>query len=478
MSFTSAAFWVFFATFFALYLLSRGLARRVLLLLASYAFYASWDARFLALLIGTTLLDYNVALRVDATQEPLQRKRLLLVSVIGNLAVLSYFKYSNFFLDSALALARELGVAVQPHHLSIALPVGISFYTFQSLSYTIDVYRRKVPATRSLLDYATYVGFFTHITAGPIERAAHFLPQLQSQVRANPFSRLAIGLIALGCFKKVLADHFAGSVDPIYSDLERAQPLAVWLATYWYAAQIYLDFSGYSDIAVGLGALMGFKVVQNFCAPYAATSPSDFWRRWHISLSTWLRDYLYISLGGNRGGELRTARNLFITMLLGGLWHGAAWNYVLWGAYHGVVLAIARLPVIQRIPLGDTGLGLFVKRWCCFHLICVGWALFRARSLADCGIVLGKLLDPTEFNVFGFLASLGASGDGKRVACLLVLAALVGVCHYVAPGTPSEWVKKAENWPSPVRYGLVAALLYGALVLSPQAAPTFIYFKF
>lgn len=495
MTFTTTSFWVFFAAFFPLFLATRGQTRKWVLLGFSYLFYGSWDVRFLGLLIASTCFDYYVGRKIGAAADAKVKRRWLIASLVSNLGILSYFKYANFFIESAVSLLRQLGTRVDAPDLNVVLPVGISFYTFQALSYVIDVYRGKCTPARSFLDFAAYTAFFPQLVAGPIERATHFLPQLEQHRRAAPLDFTAIALIGFGAFKKIIADHYVQVVDPVFNALSEAHPLAVWVATYCFAIQIYLDFSGYSDIAVGLARLLGFDIVQNFEAPYAADSPSDFWRRWHISLSTWLRDYLYIPLGGSRGGNARTMLNLFITMVLGGLWHGAAWNYVLWGVYHGGLLALGRLSMFERlgrllprraesraehsnVAPSRGRWSAILRRIATFHLICLGWALFRAESLSDCVIALEKLLNPFGFDAVDWFRALRKSKDLGRVVTLLAGGTLIVALHHLFPITPRQWIERLRAKPMVLRYALVACFFYGAALLAPEEAPAFIYFQF
>lgn len=337
MTFNSLHFVAFFAVVLSgvALLRKRLLARNTFLLLASWYFYGVWDWRFLALLLGTQAFDYTFARLIE--RYPLgsgKRKWFVVGSCAVNLTVLGFFKYCNFFIDSAVSLAQSLGYGIHRPELNVILPIGISFYTFQSMSYVIDVYRGHLKAERHPLHYALFVAFFPQLVAGPIERATHLLPQIKAPTNMN-WDNLCHGfwLVGLGMFKKVvLADNISPVTAGVF-DRPDVYPHA-WesiVGIYAFAIQIYCDFSAYSDIARGAARMMGFDLMRNFDLPYFAVNPSDFWRRWHISLSTWLRDYLYIPLGGNRGGWFKTYRNLFLTMLLGGLWHGATWLFVLWG---------------------------------------------------------------------------------------------------------------------------------------------------
>jgi alginate O-acetyltransferase complex protein AlgI len=485
--FTSAEFVVFFLAFFAGWVCLRGQAKKVWLLIGSYVFYGSWNYKFLLLLMASTLVDFQIGRVLGRTADPVRRKLVLLISLGVNLGALAFFKYCNFFLESVRTVLTAAGLHPSDWALNIVLPVGLSFYTFQALSYTIEVYRKNLTPTDSLLDYATYVAAFPQLVAGPIERATHLLSQIQKVgtgvLRADQTGWL---LIALGAFKKaVVADNIAPFVNVAYADVKSTYPLALWFGTYAFAVQIYCDFSGYSDIAIGLGRLMGLDLMQNFRAPYAALGPSDFWRRWHISLSTWLRDYLYIPLGGNRGGSLRVARNLFVTMLLGGLWHGAAWNFVLWGAYHGLLLIVARFSFFARVGKALVELKGFggmvartVQRIAFFHLVCLGWAFFRAQSLADCVTAARKLCGLEGFAWTEWMEHIAKSGEGQYLALAALLMAAVLVAHQLLPRGPSEIASALSRTPWAARVVFVVSLLYAAALLAPEEAPPFIYFQF
>ena len=361
---------------------------------------------FLFLLWISTIVDFFVAGRIERSDSPSHRRNWLLVSIGSNLGILGMFKYFNFFVTSAAALAESVGIPWNPVLWDIVLPVGISFYTFQTLSYTIDVYRGSIAPCKRLKDFALYVAFFPQLVAGPIERGTRLLPQIARPRRLSWDQTVEGGwLILWGFFKKlVIADNLAGFVDSVYAgDAESGADVVI--ATYAFAYQIYCDFSGYSDIARGLSKLMGFELMKNFDSPYLSTSPSEFWQRWHISLSTWLRDYLYISLGGNRGGSWVTWRNLMVTMLLGGLWHGAAWNFVLWGLYQGAILVLYRVleqtdSALGRFLNSSFHLPIAIRRVVMFHLICVGWFLFRIDNVA-LGVSLVRSLFSTFSVSFG-----------------------------------------------------------------------------
>ena len=413
MLFNSFEFLAFFAAVLAAYLaLSRWhRGQNLLLLAASLVFYGWWDWRFLGLMLAAISVDWAVALAVAASDDPRRRKRLLLVSLVTQLTILGCFKYLGFFVASLTRALGSLGVAVHAPTLELVLPVGISFYTFQSIGYAIDVYRRALPPVRRWTDFALFISFFPQLVAGPIERATHLLPQILKP-RAVTWTHIHTGLflINVGIFKKVvLADNLALLADEIFNHHTRYQGLDLAVGALAFTFQIYCDFSAYSDIARGVAKMLGFDLMVNFRLPYFAVSPADFWRRWHISLSTWLRDYLYIPLGGNRHGEWRTYRNLALTMLLGGLWHGAAWNFVLWGAFHGLILIVYRLAEQARAnkpPLPLAALTLPLRVLAMFALTVFGWILFRARSLDQLWHFLTRIGPATSPHTLEFVHTL------------------------------------------------------------------------
>lgn len=401
MLFNSLTFVVFFLGVYSLYIVLRHRYQNLLLLVASYVFYGWWDWRFLSLILLSTVVDYWCGLGMEAATSTKKKRRLLAVSMIFNLGLLFTFKYFNFFADSLFELMAMWGVEADLRFIKVVLPVGISFYTFQTMSYTIDIYRGELKPTRKFFDFALFVSFFPQLVAGPIERAKQLLPQVIGE-RKITFECVRQGawLILLGYFKKtVIADNMAPFTQELFDFPGEVSGTAVLFGLYAFALQIYGDFSGYSDIARGLAKCLGFDLMLNFRMPYFATNPSDFWRRWHISLSTWLRDYLYIPLGGNRKSGIFTYRNLMLTMLLGGLWHGAAWNFVAWGLFHGGILCIHRLisPTLKRISPQTGGSAKVWKLACVFfffHITCIGWLLFGVNQLSDCWLLLGNLFSP------------------------------------------------------------------------------------
>jgi D-alanyl-lipoteichoic acid acyltransferase DltB (MBOAT superfamily) len=467
MLFNSGVFLNFFAAVLLLCWLARNSlrARNLLIVAASYLFYGWWDWRFLGLLALTSLVDFAAGLALERTEAPGRRRAWLLLSVVTNLAVLGFFKYCNFFVASFAALLDRLGVPFHPGTLDLVLPVGISFYTFQAMSYTIDVYRREVPATRDLVNFLAFVSFFPQLVAGPIERARHLLPQFTRTLSITPaMIEEGVWLMLWGLFKKVaLADNLAPLVELVYGGATFTAP-AVLLGTVAFAFQIYCDFSGYSDIARGTARVMGFDIMVNFRIPYAAGSPREFWQRWHISLSTWLRDYLYVSLGGNRRGPVRTYRNLLLTMLLGGLWHGAAWHFVLWGLWHGGGLMAHRLFSSRVKGQGSKLPG--VLAWGGTMLfVLYGWLLFRATSLEQ------------------IVAMTRALGD--FTAPLWLGSFVLNLAAFTLPLLAMEvWLEKSGNQLAPLTLaGWAKAALQGALLLAivlfwERRGVPFIYFQF
>jgi len=388
MLFNSLAFLLFFPVVFTIYWCipnARVRIQNVLLLVASYVFYGWWDWRFLSLIAFSTSVDYLVGLQIAKNDD--NRKKWLWVSVFVNLGLLATFKYFNFFLESWVELWNLFGINWNIGTLNIVLPVGISFYTFQTMSYSIDIYKKELKPTRDFIAFATFVSFFPQLVAGPIERASNLIPQLLAK-RVWSHKNFKDGLfqITIGFFRKiVVADSIGALIDGVYNNPEIYNGSTLALAVFLYSFQIYFDFSGYSDIAIGTAKLLGFKFKRNFNIPYFSTSITEFWRRWHISLSTWLRDYLYIPLGGNRKGIVMQYRNLFLTMLLGGLWHGSSWNFVIWGGIHGCLLAIERR--FNLMPKQYNLLNNLLN----FTLVTLIWVFFRALNFSDAKIIFMKL---------------------------------------------------------------------------------------
>jgi alginate O-acetyltransferase complex protein AlgI len=430
-------------------------------LAASYLFYAAASPRYCLLLAGLTLANQLGAVLVHRAPDERTAKRIVAAMVAVDLGVLGVFKYYGFFVDEFGRLLDSIGLGMPLPLLTLALPIGLSFITFQAISYVVDVKRGLLPPA-STLDFGLYLSFFPHVVAGPIVRAREFIPQLAKPRDPRDVAvGAAVVLIALGLVKKVaIADYLAREVvDPVFGVPEAYAAPDVALAAYAYAAQIYCDFSGYTDIAIGVALLMGFVFPQNFNSPYRATSFRDFWRRWHMTLSRFLRDFLYIPLGGNRGGKWKTARNLMITMTLGGLWHGAAWGFVLWGALHGACL------VIERMLSGRVKAPAALRWAIVFHVVVFGWILFRAENLDLVGTFLSQLTEPGE-------ATLWAP------ATVAAVAAVIG--FQLLPPDPLERLRlRVAALPSyALGFGLAAVVaLVGATVPS-EGVPPFIYFQF
>jgi len=460
MLFTELRFVVLFAAAFGLAwgIRSNG-ARKTVLLLASYVFYGAWDWRFLSLILASTALDYGVGLGLGRARAPRRRRLLLVASLFGNLGMLGAFKYYDFFAGSLAALLASAGLAVSPVTLDVVLPVGISFYTFQTLSYSIDVYRGRLAPTRDLRDLALFVAFFPQLVAGPIVRASQFLPQLARRPRFGEVPvRPMLTLFLIGWVKKAcIADRAAIAVDAVFAEPAAYGAADHWLGALLYAIQIYGDFSGYSDMAIACAGLLGYRLTENFHFPYLAATVTDFWRRWHISLSTWFRDYLYVPLGGNRGPRATTARNLAVVFLLCGLWHGAAWTFVLWGAWHGAFL------VLERVVLGRRGGG--GRRVLTLLVVLVGWVLFRSADLAGALEYLAGMVP-------GAATPSGAKLDPRWWA---FVAACTGAHLVMADGRLARALARLPDWGYALAWGAVCAL---AMPWATTGHQPFIYFQF
>ena len=473
MQFNSWIFPLFFAVVYAVYLgvgARRFRVQNAWLLAASYVFYGYWDVRFLALLALSTAIDFSIGRRLGKTDDERARKRLVTVSVVVNLGILGFFKYCDFFIAETATLLEAMGLRPSLTTLKILLPVGISFYTFQTLSYTLDVYRRRMEPTRDLLGFALFVSFFPQLVAGPIERASRLLPQIEAP-RTVDASKVQAGLwlVVWGYFKKtVVADQAETIAGPLFgldvAELHGLEPLTAVLA---FTIHIYCDFSGYSDIARGLAKLMGFDFLLNFRLPYLATGPSDFWNRWHVSLSTWLRDYLYIPLGGNRGGRFATYRNQFLVMALGGLWHGAAWPYVLWGSYHGLLLVLERawLDVRGLDPRRPfSALSEWARIVLFFGPTLVGMAIVRSRSVEQ---FVGLITQS------GFELTPRASSGLEHLALFTWPLVVVQLLQHF-----SKDLLVPLRAPVLARGVLIAALILVMLVFGVREPAEFFYFQF
>jgi D-alanyl-lipoteichoic acid acyltransferase DltB (MBOAT superfamily) len=483
--FNSFEYVAFFLVVYALYWVFAHHARIAmgLLLGASLLFYACWNPYYLILIINSLLVDFITGKKLGETEDPIRRKRLMLTSVIYNLSILGVFKYFNFFMQSFDDVVTHFElwdsfmwgeIYLPGGRLAALLPVGISFFTFQSMSYTIDIYRGGLKPVKSFAHYLLFVSFFPQLVAGPIVRARDLLPQLLTRPSVSPeMSGRGLYLIMLGLFKKIaVADYLAiNLVDRVFTTPEGYSSFESLLGVYGYALQIYCDFSGYSDIAIGSALLLGFSFPDNFATPYQSKNLQDFWRRWHISLSSWLRDYLYISLGGNRKGSARTYVNLMLTMLLGGLWHGAGWNFIIWGLMHGGALALHRLwheradqvKWYQRVK--DTSSWHIVSLLATFHYVCLAWIFFRAPTLGEATRVIGHLFE-------GGFSTLNINA---HLWWVLILGFLAHSC-------PRRIFDQTIDRFSHLSSHAQAALLLGiALILRQLAvaeAVPFIYFQF
>lgn len=522
MIFFQPVFFLFFGIFFPIYaaLRNRLVWQNGLILLGSYIFYGWWDVRFLILITISTVVDYIAGMVISGERprlavlawplallaavlaaiaviapeslmliatlvglgmlalaalltlthgmaQPARAKLFLATSVITNLGILATFKYFDFFATEFAQMAGAIGWQVNALTLDLILPVGISFYTFQTMSYTIDIYRRDFKPTHDLLQFAAFVGFFPQLVAGPIERARNLLPQF-AETRVITWERLKSGamLFLWGFYKKVvIADNVALISDRIYADPTQAAPAELMAGALAFTFQIYCDFSGYSDMARGLARMLGFELMVNFRMPYFSRTPSDFWQRWHISLSSWLRDYLYIPLGGNRGGSLLTYRNLTLTMLLGGLWHGAAWTFIAWGAFHGAILVIYRLlgldAALGRLK-GVTGaLAGLLAMAVMFVLAVISWVFFRAASFGDAFHVLSHMWTPAWSDSYGTLLFFAGP--------LMAIEALMRLTGRQNPWQRLHWFGV---------FNLVLFLLFSIMFLMTNTGQAFIYFDF
>ena len=466
MSFPTIEFAAFFAVVFVLSwaLMPHPRAWRPFILAASYFFYGWVDWRWVLLIVASSIVNTFASQVIARSPSQVMRKRALVGAIVFDVGLLCVFKYLSFFVSQLDEALDSIGLGSPLPLVQIVLPIGISFFTFQAISYVVDVYRDETPAA-SLMDVAILQAFFPHIVAGPIVRANELLPQLRTPrdpraVLAGP----ALFLIVGGIVKKtVIADELARRVvDPVYSDPGAHSGAELLAAFYCFAGQIYCDFSGYTDMAIGLALLLGYQLPQNFNRPYLARSLRDFWRRWHMTLSRWLRDYLYIPLGGNRGVRLRTYRNLMITMLLGGLWHGAAWTFLLWGGIHGAALSAERF---ARERLGGFRLPAWAAWLVTFHVVCVAWVFFRAPDLDT---------------AFGVLGGLGLSGPAPLVTLPLVFLMVAAVA---IQAVPRGWWRDAEAW-LVARPVALQGLMVGAVIVAADAAvgqqgvAPFIYYRF
>ena len=474
MLFNSFIFFIFLGVVLPVfYMLPNKRSKNVFLLLSSYFFYGYWDWRFLFLIAISTGVDYIIGIQLEKTDNKSKRKWLVTASLFSNLGILGFFKYFNFFAESFQNIGSAFNTNFDYVTLNIILPVGISFYTFQTLSYTIDIYRKKLEPTHNFIDFALFVAFFPQLVAGPIERAKSLIPQLSKKLNPSKEQiQAGIVLIVTGLFRKVIIGDTAGRyVDQIFGNIELYKSIELISALVLFSIQIYADFSGYSKIARGTAKLLGVELMVNFKQPYLSKSITEFWRRWHISLSSWLRDYLYISLGGNRRGNNKMYINLMLTMLLGGLWHGASWNFVVWGGLHGVYLAI------DKIRLGNKKIKLvnntkfkfsdIVNIFLTYILVVFSWLFFRSTTWEGTELFISKVIHwENSENTFFFI--------GVTISYLFVMT-LMDVLEYKTNSQLFILNLKSKS----ISYGILASLfLFTLLYMFQTKASPFIYFAF
>ncbi len=490
MLFNSIDFAFFFPLIFFLYwLVAQKLTlRNALILVASYVFYGWWDWRFLFLIIISSAVDFAVGRALDKTHNTSRRKGLLLMSLLVNLGFLMYFKYTNFFIESFVESFRLFGQEIEASTLHIILPVGISFYTFQTLSYTIDIYRKKIRHTNDALSFFAFVAFFPQLVAGPIERASRLLPQFHKTYRFD-YTQVKSGLLlmAFGLFKKmVIADRAALYVNEVYGNVGDYDGVAYTIATLLFAFQIYCDFSGYSDIAIGAARTMGFKLMKNFNSPYFSKSLTEFWHRWHISLSTWFRDYVYIPLGGSKKGNLRTYSNLFIVFVVSGLWHGAAWTFVIWGAVHGLGLIIEK---VLKEPKWDflSKLGMRTPSFSnklffgsiTFVVVNLAWIFFRATSFEDAFTLFEGIFYDFSWNSLFSEATFNIGFTPTAFRALMLMIALLLIAEMVH--SRKSLFRRINKQSLIMRWSFYFIIVFTLIIFgvySADSAQQFIYFQF
>lgn len=484
MLFNSIDFAIFFPIVFVLYwLIAKHIKiRNLFLLAASYVFYGWWDWRFLSLIVFSSAVDYIVGQQLTKQERPFTRKLLLATSLTVNLGLLFYFKYTNFFITSFVDAFSLFGKQLSVAPLNIVLPVGISFYTFQTLSYSIDIYKRKFQPTNDVTAFFAFVAFFPQLVAGPIERASHLLPQFSKVYKFDrSLVRSGLQLMLWGFFKKmVIADRLAILVNEVFNNTAAHSGTDYTIATLFFTFQIYCDFSGYSDIAIGLARTMGFDLMKNFDSPYFSKSITEFWRRWHVSLSLWFRDYLYIPLGGSKKGRYRTYVNLFIVFLVSGSWHGASLNFVIWGAIHGFIIVLEKMTmklrqtILSRLFINQNHfLGRLVTGTTTFFIVVIAWIFFRANTFADASLALVNIFSFTPGNNYN---ELGLSSTNFKLSVVLILFLVL-----------AEFINKHVSLRSllnkqikPIRWLIyiittLFIILYGVY---GEDSPEFIYFQF
>jgi alginate O-acetyltransferase complex protein AlgI len=485
MLFNSIDFAVFLPILFVLYwfVMNKNLKlQNILIVIASYIFYGWWDWRFLSLIIFSTIVDYSIGVILSKEERAKKRKILLWTSIVVNLGFLGFFKYYNFFLDNFISAFSFFGSEISTSSLNIILPVGISFYTFQTLSYTIDVYRGKLEPTKDFIAFMAFVCFFPQLVAGPIERASNLLPQFYKK-RKLLFINVQFGVIRIlwGLFKKVvIADRLAITVNTVFNSPSDFGGIHYIIATILFAFQIYCDFSGYSDIAIGTARMFGFKLMENFRSPYLSKSLSEFWGRWHISLSTWFRDYLYIPLGGNRVKKHLVFRNLMIVFVVSGFWHGANWTFIIWGFLHGIILILENIFKVTETQLKrkETAFNVYVKTFFTFCIVCIAWIFFRANSISDAFYIISNLFDfsiPLNDSLRGMSLYIN-NPLWKFIGNFILILILIFVEILIQKNRINEISIIQKN--PVIRWTLYTVLILNILIFGYFKVNQFIYFQF
>ncbi|OAJ96153.1 MBOAT family O-acyltransferase [Vibrio bivalvicida] len=492
MLFFELEFLLFFTLFFLVYLMMGRVRQNKLIIAASYFFYGLWDYRFLGLLIVSTLVDFFVSNKIEeCNNKKGKSKFFLLVSIVTNIGILATFKYFNFFAESFVNLTTSIGWSLSPFTLEVILPAGISFYTFQTLSYTIDVYNRKITAEKNFINFSAYVAFFPQLVAGPIERAGNLLIQFhKSRVVTASCFFVGIRLFGWGVFKKLfIADNLANIADPVFANPSSYDSLSLLIALYAFSFQIYCDFSGYSDMARGLAKMMGFELSINFNLPYFSKSLREFWTRWHITLSNWIRDYIYFPLGGSRGSKLFTSKNLIIAMLLSGLWHGAGWNFIFWGAYNGVIMASEYILKDSWLTSWWRQRSATLRVIVTFHIVCFGWLLFRVNSVGEVYTYLYSFISGLE----RYTTELVLDNHDwltliDRVFELYIgdsIGYIIKLLFYITPLLMVQIFQYSKSdhlfelsWKSWAKGSVYAVLFFSLLTFGASDGKQFIYFQF
>ncbi len=486
MVFNSIGFFIFFPIVLFLYFALPKKLSWIMLLIASYYFYISWNVKLIYLIVFTTAISWISSMLIERTEKKSIRKLFLVLTLVVCLGILFFYKYFNFLSDSVVEALKVFGIGADPFNLDLILPVGISFYTFQTLSYVIDVYKGKVKTERNFFFYALYVVYFPQLVAGPIERPDNLIPQLHERHRPNwENTRNGLRKMLIGFFKKVVvADLLATYVNAVYNDAANATGLGVVIATCLFAVQIYCDFAGYTDIAIGCSEIMGIKLMQNFDRPYTAESIAEFWRRWHISLSSWFKDYIYFPLGGSRCSKIKNMRNIMIVFMVSGLWHGAAWTFVIWGALHGLYQVIGKLlkplreKALDAMHVARDSKALHAsRRIVTFVLVCFAWIFFRANSMGDAMLLIKKLF--TDWS----LSDVYIQGTIDHLGLTLIAVLISLLSIYVMNRMDINQLRLGQEGDGAVpvfRYAYIiwAIAIAWLLLLVGDGASSFIYFQF